>query len=291
MTWQLWSGLALGAPAVVWVGLSILGSRRWSGRVNVLTGRLESARVAAGEPPARATHYDPKELAGLPAPVQRYFRAVLTEGQRIIEAATIDLAGTINLSASGEQWKPFKSTQRVVTRRPGFLWDAKVTMLPGLAARVVDSYIAGHGLLHAALLGLFTVAHVRGGGEIARGELMRYFAEAAWYPTALLPSQGVVWAAVDERSANATLVDGPLALTLLFRFDDAGLIDSVRAESRGGMVGHDLIQMPWECSVSTFEVRSGMTVPTMGEAAWVRAGVRKPYFIGRLTSVSYEFAE
>jgi|SRR5450432_181150 hypothetical protein len=38
------------------------------------------------------------------------------------------------------------------------LWDARVTMLPGLAARVVDSYIAGSGLLQAAILGLVTVA-------------------------------------------------------------------------------------------------------------------------------------
>lgn len=27
--------------------------------------------------------------------------------------------------------------------------------------------------------------------ELARGELMRFFAEAAWYPTALLPNQGL----------------------------------------------------------------------------------------------------
>ena len=62
-------------------------------------------------------------------------------------------------------------------------------MLPGLVVRVHDSYIAGVGTLHAALLGFFTVAEVQGCGEIARGELMRYFAEAVWYPTALLPSQ------------------------------------------------------------------------------------------------------
>ncbi|MDI1259506.1 T6SS effector amidase Tae4 family protein [Aquabacterium sp.] len=33
---------------------------------------------------------------------------------------------------------------------------------------------------------------------------MRYFAEMAWYPTALLPSQGLRREAVDDRSANAT---------------------------------------------------------------------------------------
>ena len=41
---------------------------------------------------------------------------------------------------------------------------------------------------------------------MAEGELMRFLAEAAWYPTALLPSQGVRWQGADERSAFATLI-------------------------------------------------------------------------------------
>ena len=122
-------------------------------------------------------------------------------------------------------------------------------MVPGLVVRVVDSYIAGSGLLHAAIVGLVTVAKVSGGGEVARGEFMRFFAEAAWYPTALLPSQGVRWEAVDDRSANATIVDGPFTLTLLFRFNDAGLIESVRAEARGAVVGSEVVMMPCKLEV------------------------------------------
>jgi hypothetical protein len=160
-----------------------------------------------------------------------------------------------------------------------------------LVTRVVDSYVAGEGLLHAAVLGLFTVAKVHGGGEIARGEFMRFFAEAAWYPTALLPSQGVRWEAVDEHSANASIVDGPLALTLLFGFDEAGLINSVRAEARGGLVGGKLVMMPWECRLSDYQLRDGMSVPSTGEAAWIRPEGRRPYFRGTITSVNYEFAK
>lgn len=226
----------------------------------------------------------------MPAPVQRYFRAVLQEGQPIIAGATIDIAGTFNMSATGEQWKPFTSRQRIVTRRPGFLWDARISMFPGLIVRVVDTYIAGKGLLHAAILGLFTMADLSGGGEIARGEFMRFFAEAAWYPTALLPSQGVRWDALDDRSANATIADGPLTLTLLFRFNDAGLIDSFRAEARGTVAGKEMVMLPWEGSWSNYQTRDGMTVPYTGEVAWMRPEGRKPYFVGTVTSLAYEFA-
>jgi hypothetical protein len=61
-----------------------------------------------------------------------------------------------------------------------------------------------------------------------------------------------------------------VTLTLLFRFNDAGLIDSVRAKARGGMVGNKIVMMPWESKMSDYEVRDRMTVPITGEAAWLR---------------------
>ena len=289
MTGLFWLGGVACLLALATVGLAALGSQRWADRMAALNHALEAGRNVERARPPQPTRYDARELEGLPAPVQRYFRAVLKDGQPLIAAATISMTGTINMSATGEQWKPFTSRQRVVIHRPGFMWDAQVAMLPGLPVRVVDSYIAGKGLLRAAVLGLFTVAEVSGEGEIARGELMRYFAEAPWYPTALLPSQGVQWSAVDMHSANATLVDGALALTLLFRFNAAGLVESVRAEGRGVTVGREVVMMPWECSLSNDEVRSGMSVPMRGEAAYMRPEGRKAYFIGTVTSLSYKF--
>ncbi|MCY7388333.1 MAG: hypothetical protein LH481_09760 [Burkholderiales bacterium] len=276
-----WTALGFGMVAAAGIGLVLFGNSRWQASTAAQMALLEAARV-----PATARRYDVRELDGLPAPVQRYFRAVLKDGQPFIAAATFELAGTINMSTTaGDDWKPFTSTQRAVTHRPGFLWNGRVAMLPGLVAHVRDSYIAGVGTLHAAMLGLFTVAEVQGGGEIARGELMRYFAEMAWYPTALLPSQGVRWEAVDDRSANATLVDGTVTLTLLFTFDEAGLITSVHADARGAGVGKDMVMLPWDCSVSNYQLRHGMMVPTRGGTA----KGSKPYFVGDLKSLVYEF--
>jgi len=290
MTWLLWIGLVLSLLAIAAVGVFVYGSKRWTESMRMLTGRLEAGRINEKVRPPSPARFDARELEGLPAPVQRYFRAVLKEGQPIIAAVTVELAGTFNLSATEERWKPFTSRQRIVARRPGFLWDAQVSMLPGVVVRVVDSYIAGEGLLRAAILGMFTVADVSGGGEIARGEFMRFFAEAAWYPTALLPSQGVRWEAVDDRSANATIVDGPLTLTLLFRFNDADLIDSFRAEARGAGVGKEMVMVPWEGNWSNYQTRDGMTVPFTGEVAWMRPEGRKSYFLGAITSLTYEYS-
>ncbi len=282
--------LVLCMLVMVFASLIAYGTRRWSKATQSLSRRLDAARMEPTTGQPAPTRYHVHELAGLPVPVQRYFRNVLRDGQPIIAAAGIELDGTLNLSATGARWKSFTSRQRIVIRRPGFLWDARVFMLPGIAVRVYDAYIAGKGLLRAEILGVFAVADLEGHGEIARGELIRFFAEMAWYPTALLPGQGVRWEAIDDRSANATIVDGPLTVTLCFTFNEAGLIESAYADARGAQIGKDLVLLPWEGRWSNYQVCEGMTVPFTGEAAWLRPEGRKPYFHGCISSLTYEFS-
>ncbi len=162
-------------------------------------------------------------------------------------------------------------------------------MLPGLPVCVHDAYVAGEGVLHASVLGLFSVVDMRGTSDVAEGELTRFFAEAAWYPTALLPSQGVRWEAVDDRSAHATLEEGDITLTMLFTFDEQGLIDTGRAEARGRAVGGEVVPTPWQGRFWNYEERGGMLVPLDGEVAWLLPEGDKPYWRGRITKLDYEF--
>jgi hypothetical protein len=277
--------VTLGLAVIITVAL-IYGSRRWQSETKEMHATLEAARLPVG----RKT-YSPDELIGLPASVQKYLRAVLRDGQPMVSAVHVEFSGTINMSATGEKWKKFTSTQLAIAQRPGFDWEGRIEMMLGLTARVHDAYIAGEGILHATLFGLVSLANLRGTPAIAQGELMRFLAEAAWYPTALLPSQGVQWKAVDDFSAKATLKDGENALTLLFRFDENVLIKSVRAEARGRTVAGVVIPTPWEVQWNNYERRDGMCIPIEGEVAWLLPEGPRPYFRGRITSLRYEFAQ
>jgi hypothetical protein len=197
--------------------------------------------------------------------------------------------GTFNLSETTDQWKPFISDQQVIMQRPGFDWNGRVTVLPGIPVLVHDAYIAGEGILHAALFGLFPLVNLRGTGDIAKGELMRFFAEAAWYPTALLPSQGVQWEAVSDRAAQATLIEDSVSITLLFRFNEQDLIETVQAEARGRTVGSKIVPTPWFGHFWNYAERSGMQVPLEGEVAWILPDGAKPYWRGSLTEITYKY--
>ena len=281
----MWTLVVIAGIAAAYAAASAMGAARWQTTTRDMVTQLDAGRVT----PA-VTRYDVAELAPLPAPVQRYFRAVLTDGQPIVTAVTLTQSGTFNLGKTADQWKPFTATQHFTTARPGFVWNANITMVPGVPVRVVDAFIAGEGLLRPTILGLYGLGTVQGTGEIARGELLRHFAESVWFPTALLPSQGVVWQAVDDTSAQATMTDGPISVTMLFRFGADGLIKSVSVEGRATTVGTATVLMPWECRMSNYQIRDGMRVPLTGEALYITPQGEKPYFKGTIATITYEFA-
>ena len=264
----------------------LYGTNRWQSDTRALHGRMEAARV-----PIAPASYDLRELEGLPAPVQRYFRAVLQEGQPLVAAVSIEHTGTFNMSETGEQWKPFSSTQRVIIQRPGFVWDARIGMAPGATVHVHDAYVAGEGVLTAKLFGLLTVMKQPSTPELAHGELMRFFAEAAWYPTALLPSQGVTWEAIDDGRARATIADGPTTVELVFHFDAQGLISSVHSDGRYREVDGALVAAPWQGRFWDYQRRDGMLVPLNGEVLWVLSEGDKPYWRGRMQRIQYELSD
>lgn len=286
MPWLKWLALGIVWLLVLSTVLIICGRWRWAGLTAQLLARLE-----AGRTPLQPARFDPRELVGLPPPVQRYFRIALTDGMPLVSAVSVDHTGTFNMGETTDQWKPFTSTQRVITGRPGFLWDGRIAVLPGLYVHVHDAYIAGEGILYPTIAGLVTLIDLRGGGDVAQGELMRFFAEAAWYPTALLPSQGIHWEAVDEGRARATLTDGPISLTLTFSFSADGLIESVLAEARGRTVSGKVVPTPWEGRWSNYKTQHGMRVPMTGEVAWLLPEGRKPYWRGHIMKLSYEFGQ
>lgn len=271
--------LAAGAAAALWYG-----AYHWNSGTQELRAGLDLARS-----PIRPSLVDFRELKDLPAPVQRYFRTVLRDRQPMVTGMRVRHTGTFNMSETTDQWKPFTSDQKVVTKRPGFDWDGRIAMMPGLSVRVHDAYVAGEGILHASLLGLFTLASLRDTSHIAEGELMRFLAEATWYATALLPSQGVRWKSVDDRSAYATLSDGNRSVTLLFVFNEAGLIETVQAEARSRMVSGNLVPTPWQGRFWNYGERNGMLVPLDGEVAWLLPTGTKAYWRGHITDIAHEF--
>ncbi|MDF2179890.1 hypothetical protein P2G88_16680 [Aliiglaciecola sp. CAU 1673] len=233
---------------------------------------------------------DVTELRDLPDIVQRFFCMALKDKQSVVERIEVMHQGTFNMGKDKKDWKPFTSDQIVTTSRPGFDWYGKIKVAPGLWAWVHDAYVAGEGILKASLWGILPLVRLQDKQEIAKGELMRYLAEAAWYPSALLPSQGVQWQAEDANSAWASLVDGDVSVSLRFTFNDRGEITRVYSPARGRFDGKNCVPTPWQGRFWNYQERNGMRIPMQGEVAWLTESGEKPYWRGRITAIHHDFA-
>jgi hypothetical protein len=283
----MWLKVVIIAVVVLIVGIGALfgyGRMQWNIETQSIRYRLEGERQ-----PLQSKTFDPKELVDLPAPVQRYFQTALTPGQLMVTALDIDQVGTFNMSETGDKWSSFTAKQRVITQRAGFDWNASIRLFPGVHVRVHDAYVAGEGILHAALLGAVKFANIRGTPEAAQGEFMRFVAEAAWYPTRMLPSQGATWQAVDDTSAKLTIHDGAMSAALLVSFGPDNMISSIKADARGRMVAGKTVMAPWQGRFWDYRSQDGMRVPLASEVQWLMPDGPKPYFRGQTTSLRYEF--
>jgi len=278
--------LVLALAVVGLAGVLVFADYRWRSQSADFTGRL--TRGAATEP---HTAYSPAALDGLPAPVVRYFRTVLRDGQPLVRSGHLVQKGEFLVRPTPDGWRPFTATQQFAARPAGFVWDARIRMAPGLAIRVRDAFVDGAGSMRASVLGLFTMVEVEGTPEIAAGALHRYLAEATWFPTALLPSQGVVWTPIDDSSARATLTVAGTTVSLEFRFGEDGLVRSVFAPDRARDVNGRGVPTPWQGRWFEYGDHDGMRIPVRGEVEWILSEGPQVYWRGRVTGISYKYHE
>ena len=260
------------------VGAIALGARvRWHAATRNLVERM--GRPAASE---RSPAAD-----SLPPPVARYLRLALGDAPRAVSTARVRWQGEF-LLREPDGWRPFRATQTFHASPPGFVWDARVQMLPGLTVFVRDGFIGGVGTMHGAVLGLVPVVDTEGTPEIAAGALQRYLGEAVWFPVALQPSHGVRWSALGPDAARATLSSGGTTVSLDVHFGPDGLVERLSTASRFRDVDGVMVPTPWEARVSGYAEHGGMRVPAAGEAAWQLPEGRRPYWRGRVVEVAYE---
>ncbi|MDF2773299.1 MAG: hypothetical protein K0S86_2794 [Geminicoccaceae bacterium] len=261
------------------------GGTTWRRATAREQARLQAtARVKLGPLP------DERARAGLPAPVARYFALALPEGLTPVRGAHIRWAGEFQMRP-GAGWRPFEAEQDFTTSPPGFVWDARIQMMPLVRVHVRDGYVAGEGAMLGKVGGLITVVDEGGTPEMASSALIRWLGEALWFPTALLPTgpngEGVRWDAVNESTARATMTDGGTAVSAEFHFAPTGEITRMTAMRYRDVNGTGVLT-PFEGQYRTYGRHDGVLIPMAAEVAWLLPEGRFPYWRGRPVAVRYD---
>jgi hypothetical protein len=268
-----------------------VASRRWQ----AATERLVQQLMGAAAVPPQTVSF--QALDSLPAPVRRYFRVVLRDGQPYLRSARVRQAGEFRSEETADTavgWQPFEATQTFTAEPPGFVWDARIRMAPLLNVWVRDGYVGGRASMLGSLLAVIRVVEGADGPELQAGALQRYLAESVWFPTALLPSERLSWSPMDESHARATLSDGESSVALEFEFGPSGEVVSAytpgRQRAAPGGAGTS-VTLPWGGRYRRYQEQGGMRVPVESEVYWMVDGREQPYYRGRSVGIEYDFGE
>jgi hypothetical protein len=273
-------GVVAGVGATV-----VAGTRAWTRHTERLVARLWGVAETGDRADAFAP-FDVRQLEGLPAPVARYFTFALTPGQRAVRRAHLRFDGTF--AAKPDAWAPFTADQHVTARPPGFVWDARIAMMPVVPVRVRDSYVDGEGSMRAAAASVVSLTNQHGTKEMAAAALQRFLAEAVWLPTALLPRDGLTWSPIDDDNARVTLTDGATTVSLDAHFTPKGELESISTMRYRDVNGTPVLT-PWFGTHTDYQRIEGMMIPTRGEVAWVLPAGPAPYWRGGIVEARFDW--
>ena len=198
--------------------------------------------------------------------------------------ATIKLrqTGRMKRALDSPSWMGFRAEQTISTTSCAFDWRARFGPLGLVTAR--DALANGRGRLDIDAFGLLPISHMASTPALLRGELMRYLAELAWAPQAILQNPALRWRDQGPDALVVSAGDGATACDVTLTFNREGRIAGARASDRPRSVGCQFVPTPWEGEFSDYRQSNGCWIPFSGEVAWVINGQREVYWQGKLTS-------
>lgn len=221
--------------------------------------------------------YAPAQIADLPAPVQRYFRHVLKPDQPYLQTVRLRHDGEFKTDLE-KDWISITGEEYFLADRPAYIWIGTTSWFSAC-----DQYVAGRGSLTVRLLNVLPIQ--RGTGpSFDQGELLRWLAEAVWFPTGLLPGGPGVWSPIDNDSATLTLTDHGQTVSCQMHFNEKGEITRYQAQR----YIDDTQLETWTGQLSDYREIHGIRVPFCCSAAWVIDGVEKPYAHFTLSEIEYD---
>ncbi|MCB9284746.1 MAG: hypothetical protein H6563_11780 [Lewinellaceae bacterium] len=247
----------------------------------------EVTELFAPFPPAEKAILSEDMLTGLPACVQLWIANSGLVGREMIYAVRLKQQGQMRRTPE-EKWMPTEAEQYFSIDPPGFIWKAKVDMVPAFSFSGRDKYMDGKGNMLIKFLSLFPVVDGKG-PELDQGTLLRYLGEICWFPSAALAPY-ITWEAIDSSSAKATMSYKGVSASGVFTFDEAGRMTQFRAQRYMG-AGETAVLKDWYIPAEEWKEFQGVQVPAKGGVIWQLESGDFNYYQWEVTDIEYNKPE
>jgi hypothetical protein len=213
--------------------------------------------------------------AGLPGPVERYYRIIYGDRIPIIDTAVIK--GRAVISPFGVKFPARFIFVHNAGRDYRHYIETTIYGLPFM--RVNESYVDGNS--HFELpIGTFD-----NDPGITQGAVLGLWAEANWFPSIWITDSRVRWASVDDHTALLYVPFGGTQENFVVRFDPAsGLLDTMEA-MRYRDPGAQARKILWITKNVNDQFLEGTKISAVGSATWFDQG--KPWAVFTMEEVKY----
>ncbi|MCW7078966.1 MAG: hypothetical protein OCU22_07575 [Canidatus Methanoxibalbensis ujae] len=250
--------IILGAIVALMASVCVMGNIAFTKRV-----KEEAKRLFGDGREITPEIVTDEDIEGLPEPVQRYLKYTQIIGKEKIKTVRLKQGGYFRMKEN-QKWMPIKAEQYFNVDSVEFIWIAKVRVAPFISIYAKDEFIEGEGNLVVKLLGLIKVADAKG-YEVDHGEILRFLAECIWFPSAFL-SDYIMWEAIDNSSAKATIGYEGINASAIFHFNEKGEVTKITAKRYREVNGNVLED--WEGQIVEYKEFNGVFIPNKANIIW-----------------------
>ncbi len=112
---------------------------------------------------------------------------------------------------------------------------------------------------------------------------MRYLAELAWAPDALLHNHTLDWDVIDDRGLAVRYSEGAIQAAVDLLFDDKRRIGAIFAPDRPRYEDGRFVERPWHGRFFDYRQHEGRWLPFQAEVAWIIDNREVVVWRGKLT--------
>lgn len=227
------------------------------------------------------------ELEKQPELLQRYFNTVITDTSKIPKFVTVKQNGKLKTDINSE-WKDLTAVEYFTTEQPNFLWNSKMSTSKFFWVNAIDSYISGRGNMLIKLNSSVTIAD-SWGLELDKSGLFRYLSEAVLFPTALFPSENLLWDVIDTNIAEVKFNHSEVSVVAKLYFDKDRKLAKMETYDKYRALEEGFERSLYTVYYSNYKIfDNNFFVPTQIEAEWELKDGRFKYAKYTITEIQYE---
>ncbi|HWP97317.1 MAG TPA: DUF6544 family protein [Syntrophomonadaceae bacterium] len=229
--------------------------------------------------------FSEEDIAGLPVPVQKYFRHcgyIGTQKMYSIKIAYKDVDFSFGKNKSIIK---IDYTQYNYVKKPNRIAYIDSSRY-GVPFEGLDSYVGGNGSMKGVTAKLFTLFH-QTGKTMDKSSLVTFLSESLLIPSAALQDY-MVWEAIDDLHAKATINYYGMSASGIFTFNEKGQMLSFATDDREAVSTDGTSEIVrWSVVCDEYKEINSIKRPTVFQAIWNYDDGDLVYFSGKGTITDY----